>query len=337
MNHNDIEAWKQKLVGKRLLRDNEAAAEGIDESMTVHESKLPNPHRILGPSSVYTMDFIENRLNVRTHRPNDKLLKLNSRSTVTPAVNTMLSFFGLLLLPAASLLSYTSGVSAHGHMSYPVPRGIELLETDKSLFGGPNTKGLCRGIREAGKINDVGHSLTLQFEISKPHFGMCEVYILDENLGNARKIASKKDCAAPGKVGPWTVDIPSDISGRKVLRWVWNTALILTTTEQYEQCADSNISGGGSNSNSKSSNTSSSDEGKVNDSDESQKDSDKKSSKKNNANGEDNDTSENEEEDKSKKQDRNKKNDEDKKKKKENEDKKKKEEEEDGNNNVDEE
>jgi hypothetical protein len=33
MEHNDIEAWKHELIGKRLLRDNKTAAEGIDETM----------------------------------------------------------------------------------------------------------------------------------------------------------------------------------------------------------------------------------------------------------------------------------------------------------------
>ncbi|KAI9591876.1 hypothetical protein BDF19DRAFT_468444 [Syncephalis fuscata] len=127
---------------------------------------------------------------------------------------------------AAALLAVStiSSVSAHGYMSSPAPRGI------------------CRG-EPAGKVTNVGHSVTLGLTITAPHIGMCEVYILDENLDNPRKIASKDGCAAPGKVGPWSVEIPSDITGRKVLRWVWNAAHLVTTIEHYEQCADINISG----------------------------------------------------------------------------------------------
>ncbi|KAI9591873.1 hypothetical protein BDF19DRAFT_498967 [Syncephalis fuscata] len=147
---------------------------------------------------------------------------------------------------AAALLAVStiSSVSAHGYMSSPTPRGIAKVSYLVDDVKNPNTKGICRG-EPAGKVTDVGHSVTLGLTITAPHIGMCEVYILDENLSNARKIASKDGCAAPGKVGPWSVEIPSDITGRKVLRWVWNAAHLVTTIEHYEQCADINISGGG--------------------------------------------------------------------------------------------
>lgn len=145
---------------------------------------------------------------------------------------------------ALTVLSVVSNVSAHGYMSSPPPRGIQKASYMVDDLKAPNTKGICRG-ETPGKVTNVGHSITLSFTITAPHIGMCEVYILDENLGNARKIASKDGCAAPGKVGPWTVEIPSDITGRKVLRWVWNAAHLVTTIEHYEQCADINISGGG--------------------------------------------------------------------------------------------
>ncbi|KAI8057123.1 hypothetical protein BDF22DRAFT_740653 [Syncephalis plumigaleata] len=155
------------------------------------------------------------------------------------------SAFGWSVCASALVaLSAISGVSAHGYLSSPSPRGIQKVSYQIDDLKSPNTKGICRG-ESAGKVTNVGHSVTLGFTITAPHIGMCEVYILDENLGNARKIASKDGCAAPGKVGPWTVNIPSDISGRKVLRWVWNAAHLVTTIEHYEQCADINISGGG--------------------------------------------------------------------------------------------
>ncbi|KAI8050567.1 hypothetical protein BDF22DRAFT_695649 [Syncephalis plumigaleata] len=104
---------------------------------------------------------------------------------------------------------------------------------------------VCRG-EPAGKVTNVGHSVTLGFTITAPHVGMCTVYILDENLGNSQKIAEKLDCAATGKVGPWTINIPSNISGRKVIRWYWEAAHV-TPHEPYENCADVIIgSGGGS-------------------------------------------------------------------------------------------
>jgi predicted carbohydrate-binding protein with CBM5 and CBM33 domain len=140
-------------------------------------------------------------------------------------------------------LSAVSSVTAHGYLSSPPPRGIEKESTNVDALKAPNFSGnLCRG-EPAGKVSNVGHSVTLGFTITAPHIGMCEVYILDENLSNPRKIAEKLDCAASGKVGPWTVNIPGDVSGRKVLRWVWNAAHLGTTIEPYEQCVDINVSG----------------------------------------------------------------------------------------------
>ncbi|KAI9590918.1 hypothetical protein BDF19DRAFT_453374 [Syncephalis fuscata] len=128
-------------------------------------------------------------------------------------------------------------------MSYPPPRGIEKKDSDVDALKSPNVGGqLCRG-EPPGIVTDIGHTVTLQFEIPAPHIGKCSVYILDENLSNPRKIADKDNCAAPGQTGPWTVNIPSDINGRKVLRWEWDAAQLVTTIEHYEQCADVNISG----------------------------------------------------------------------------------------------
>ncbi|KAI8057119.1 hypothetical protein BDF22DRAFT_773667 [Syncephalis plumigaleata] len=159
-------------------------------------------------------------------------------------IHSITSSTAMLCAFAVTALSVVSSVSAHGYLSSPTPRGIEKLSYQIDDLKSPNTKGICRD-EPAGKVTNVGHSVTLGFTITAPHIGMCEVYILDENLGNARKIASKKDCVATGKVGSWTVNIPSDISGRKVLRWKWDAAHLKTTIEHYEQCADINISGGG--------------------------------------------------------------------------------------------
>ncbi|RKP26054.1 hypothetical protein SYNPS1DRAFT_22098 [Syncephalis pseudoplumigaleata] len=136
-----------------------------------------------------------------------------------------------------------SGVSAHGYMSSPPIRGNDKISYKIDDIKNPNTGGqICRG-EPAGKVTNVGHEVTLGFTITAPHVGPCTVYILDENLGNSRQIATKNDCAAPGKVGPWTITIPSDISGRKVIRWYWEAEHV-TPHEFYENCADVMIEGG---------------------------------------------------------------------------------------------
>ncbi|KAI8057114.1 hypothetical protein BDF22DRAFT_669624 [Syncephalis plumigaleata] len=142
---------------------------------------------------------------------------------------------------ALTLLNVVN-VSAHGFLTYPPPRGFEKKSSEIDALKNPNLGGqICRG-ESAGTVTDVGHSVTLQFDITAPHIGPCAVYILDENLSNPQKIAEKDDCAAPGKTGPWTINIPNNISGRKVLRWTWDAKHLVTTTEPYENCADINIS-----------------------------------------------------------------------------------------------
>ncbi|KAI9592184.1 hypothetical protein BDF19DRAFT_223665 [Syncephalis fuscata] len=151
---------------------------------------------------------------------------------------------------AAVLLAVStiSNVSAHGYMNYPTPRGIQKLSTMVDDVKNPNTKGKCRG-EPAGQVTNIsGSSVTLQFTITAPHIGPCSVYLLDENLGNEQKIADKNDCAAPGKVGPWTVNLPAGVSGRKVIRWHWKASHLAPQIENYEQCADIMIGGGGGSS-----------------------------------------------------------------------------------------
>jgi predicted carbohydrate-binding protein with CBM5 and CBM33 domain len=154
----------------------------------------------------------------------------------------MLSTFAASVLVAFSVIS---SVTAHGYMSSPPVRGIEKESYSVDSLKAPNWSGrLCRG-EPAGKITNIGSTVTLGFTITAPHVGMCTVYILDANLGNPQKIAEKLDCAAPGKVGPWTINIPSNITGRKVIRWYWEAAHV-TPHEPYENCADIIIGGNGS-------------------------------------------------------------------------------------------
>lgn len=64
-----------------------------------------------------------------------------------------------------------------------------------------NSRGICRG-EPVDEVYLVDHSVTLGVTITAPHVGICDVYILDENIDNARKIDSNNDCVAPEKVAP---------------------------------------------------------------------------------------------------------------------------------------
>ncbi|KAL9542203.1 hypothetical protein MBANPS3_008730 [Mucor bainieri] len=59
----DCDGWRDKLVGKVILNDDEESALGADEC--VRKKDLPKLSRVLAPNSVATMDFRPDRLNVR--------------------------------------------------------------------------------------------------------------------------------------------------------------------------------------------------------------------------------------------------------------------------------
>jgi hypothetical protein len=144
--------------------------------------------------------------------------------------------FSLAIFPA---LAY-----AHGYLSSPPPRGIQKTAYAIDDLKSPNHKGVCRG-EPAGQVTSVqpGGSLTLGLTITAPHTGPCQVFLLDyPSLNNLGKIAEKYDCAAPGKAGPWTIQLPKS-SGRKVLRWYWEGRHV-SPGEPYEQCIDVNFGGG---------------------------------------------------------------------------------------------
>jgi hypothetical protein len=140
-------------------------------------------------------------------------------------------------------LSAISNVAAHGYLSRPTPRGIQKEHSRIDDLKSPNlSRRICRG-EPAGRVTNVGRSVTLEFTITAPHIGMCEVYLLDTDLGNARRIAQKNNCVAPKQVGPWTGSIPAGISDHKILRWTWNAAHLGNKIEPYENCADIVIGG----------------------------------------------------------------------------------------------
>ncbi|RKP09070.1 hypothetical protein THASP1DRAFT_29127 [Thamnocephalis sphaerospora] len=150
-----------------------------------------------------------------------------------------------ILSIAMIALTAVAGVSAHGYMSRPFCRGCEKAAMQVDDLKSPNFRGICRG-EPAGKVTNVsGGSLTLGFTITAPHVGNCKVFLLDKNLGNAIQIGERMDCAAPGKVADWSLNLPSSASGSKVVRWTWD-ACHVSPCEKYEQCADINIIGGGS-------------------------------------------------------------------------------------------
>jgi hypothetical protein len=152
-----------------------------------------------------------------------------------------------MLFPTAlAVLSTLSYVAAHGYLSSPPPRGIQKAGYQIDDLKSPNTKGLCRGEPE-GQVTTVtpGQVLKLGFTITAPHVGPCRVTLLDVDLTNESKpFASKQNCAAPGGPGFWDVTLPSDVQGRKVLRWYWEGQHISTPGEPYEQCIDLDFGGG---------------------------------------------------------------------------------------------
>lgn len=159
----------------------------------------------------------------------------------------MVNMLSTLTASALVAVSAISGVAAHGYMSSPPVRGIQKISYAIDSLKSPNWGGqLCRG-EPAGTVTNVGSAVTLGFTITAPHVGMCTVYILDPDLTNSQQIAQKLDCAAPGKIEPWTITIPSTITGRKVIRWYWEAAHV-TPHEPYENCADVNIGGSGNGS-----------------------------------------------------------------------------------------
>jgi len=138
-------------------------------------------------------------------------------------------------------------VASHGYLSSPPPRGLQKAGYQIDDLKSPNTKGLCRGEPE-GEITKVtpGQVLRLGLTITAPHVGPCRVTLLDVDLSNEGKaFANKQNCAATGNPGYWDITLPSNVSGRKVLRWYWEGQHIGTPGEPYEQCIDVDFGGSG--------------------------------------------------------------------------------------------
>ncbi|KAI9248832.1 hypothetical protein BDA99DRAFT_445938 [Phascolomyces articulosus] len=73
-NNNDCDGWRDKLVGKKILKDNEETALSSDQF--VRESELPKLRRVLPPNGVMTMDYRPERLNIHLDH-NQKVQSVN--------------------------------------------------------------------------------------------------------------------------------------------------------------------------------------------------------------------------------------------------------------------
>ncbi|KAI8081959.1 uncharacterized protein B0P05DRAFT_538790 [Gilbertella persicaria] len=60
---NDCDGWRDKLVGKVILKDDVETT--LSEGEYVRTQDLPKLHRVLPPNSMATMDFRPDRLNVQ--------------------------------------------------------------------------------------------------------------------------------------------------------------------------------------------------------------------------------------------------------------------------------
>ncbi|RKP10825.1 hypothetical protein THASP1DRAFT_21537 [Thamnocephalis sphaerospora] len=167
------------------------------------------------------------------------------------------------LVAAIMALGIASGVSAHGYMSYPVPRGAEKITTQFSSLKNPTTdKSLCRN-EPVGKITKVsGNTINMKFEIAEKaiHKGPCTIRLYDKNLGNPIVIDKDGDCFPDkpyktSKVTPSefvefsrSVKLPSGLKGRYVLQFDWTATHLVTEVEEYRNCADIEIGGSGDDS-----------------------------------------------------------------------------------------
>ncbi|GAA5808749.1 hypothetical protein MFLAVUS_002144 [Mucor flavus] len=61
-NSNDCDGWRDKLVGKVILNDDEETSLKTDEC--IRRKELPKPNRVLSPNSIMTMDYRPERLNI---------------------------------------------------------------------------------------------------------------------------------------------------------------------------------------------------------------------------------------------------------------------------------
>lgn len=66
----DVKHWEEKLLGKKLVGQGEAKPESVSGAETVHVKDLPANHRVLKQNAMWTMDFVDDRLNVHVDDAN---------------------------------------------------------------------------------------------------------------------------------------------------------------------------------------------------------------------------------------------------------------------------
>ncbi|KAI8048569.1 hypothetical protein BDF22DRAFT_267237 [Syncephalis plumigaleata] len=150
------------------------------------------------------------------------------------------SFFGMMLCIFAMLtLTSITGVLGEGYMVSPLPRGVASASNYPAELKGPNTKGVCNS-RLAGPAQPVSQSIEVKLTINDPASGVCRIYLLDENLSNAVKLDERQECLDTMNK-PWLINLPKNVTGKKVLRWVWKTGHTYEDSKIYDQCADIEI------------------------------------------------------------------------------------------------
>ncbi|RKP05893.1 hypothetical protein THASP1DRAFT_25691 [Thamnocephalis sphaerospora] len=143
-----------------------------------------------------------------------------------PSTSSSISRKHLLATVACVLAYAATSVSAHGYMSKPFCRGCERAAQDPTIAA-PNAGGqLCRD-----------NTIPIEINITAVHPGPCDVYLLDENLGNQTPIGHRDACVTANGINQWSVPVPNGASGKKVLRFLWK-ANNKGKMEEYEQCAD---------------------------------------------------------------------------------------------------
>ncbi|KAI7854573.1 hypothetical protein BDC45DRAFT_440710 [Circinella umbellata] len=72
--NNDCDGWRDKLVGKTIVKDNVQTSLSSDQ--VIHENELPKVRRVLPPNAIMTMDYRPERLNIHVDA-NQKIRSVN--------------------------------------------------------------------------------------------------------------------------------------------------------------------------------------------------------------------------------------------------------------------
>lgn len=161
---------------------------------------------------------------------------------------------------ALTLVSVLPLVAGHGHMTYPPPRQTrDAPNVDNLRFplnmrpgypGNDGCAGISRGQSNAGSLDvSPGQTLRVAWEIGfwtglALHQGSIRIQISKsgsdngwEDLKTISLVGASTVAATPQDT---TVQLPGDIRGNPVLRWLWVASV---TAETYINCADLKVNG----------------------------------------------------------------------------------------------